>query len=220
MIPLDVALRVARKRVATAGAELILPDDLRRVAVVGLVAAGHSLQGTGITSDHVAQNVTITLPGLPGVASDALRLIPVVGPALASLGRANGRSAIYLSPAAMRSGEDLLATVEHELGHVGMIAAGGLVYCGVYLLVPEARAGGEAPCYGASMAVDVACGMPLAVAASRAKYSLEGYGLDPDATALAHAIIDSAAASIAATGDCGGAVAELRADLLLEGVAL
>ena len=69
MIPLDVALRVARKRVTAAGAELILPDDLRRVVVVGLVAAAHALQGTTVLSGDVRERVTVTLPGVPGVAS-------------------------------------------------------------------------------------------------------------------------------------------------------
>lgn len=219
-IPLDVALRVARKRVAAAGAELILPDDLRRVAIVGLVAAAHAIQGTGVLSDHVRNGVTITLPGMPGAAADALALIPVVGSALATLATANGRTAIYLSPAAMADGVSLLATVEHELGHVGAIAAGGLVWCGLYLLSPEARAAGEGPCYGAGVAVRVACGASIGQAVADALASLDSYGLDAPAKALASAIVDGAAATIAATGDLGGVVAEVRADLAAEGVAL
>lgn len=210
MIPLDVALRVARARVADAGAELILPDDPRRIAIVGLVAAAHALQGTTVLSDEVRDGVTVTLPGLPGLAATVLGLIPVVGPTLAALGRANGRTAIYLSPAAMRDGVELLATVEHELGHVGAIAAGGIAWCGLYLLSAEARAAGEAPCYAAGVAVRVACGASLEQACADALASLERYGLDDDARALAGAMIASAAATIRATGDLGGVVRELR----------
>jgi hypothetical protein len=220
VIPLDVALRVARKRTAAAGAELVLPDDLRRVVVVGLVAAAHALQGTTVLSGDVRERVTVTLPGVPGVASTLLGMIPIVGPALASLGLAAGRTAIYLSPAAMRDGVELLATVEHELGHVGSIARGGLAYCGSYLLAPEVRAGGEAPCYGAGMAVRVACGEALADVVRDALASLEGYGLDSAGRALATGIIASAALTIRATGDYGGIVAELRAELAAEGVTL
>lgn len=212
MIPLDVALRVARKRVADAGAELILPDDPRRVVVVGLVAAAHALQGTTVLSGDVRERVTVTLPGVPGLAATALGMIPIVGPALSALALANGRTAIYLSPAAMRDGGELLATVEHELGHVGSIVKGGLAYCGAYLLAPEVRAGGEAPCYGAGMAVRVACGAVLEDVVRDALASLDGYGLDAAAKALATGIIASAALTIAATGDFGGIVAELRAE--------
>lgn len=219
-IPLDVAVRIARKRLSDAGAELILPDDPRRLAVVGLVAAGHALQRTGVTSEHVDQSVTVTLPGAPGAVADGLALVPVVGRYLAAIGRGNGRTAVYLSRAAMADGVTLLATVEHELGHVGTIAAGGLVWCGVYLLVPEARAAGEAPCYGAGMAVRVACGASLTDVAAEAKRSLGSYGLDAPARALADAMVDGVAATIAATGDCGGVVAELRPMLAAEGVTL
>lgn len=219
-IPLDVALRVIRRRAAAAGVELILPGDPRRDAIVALVALGHSVQGTGVTRAHVADSVTVTLPGVPGAAAALLSLIPFVGPALAALAAANGRTSVCLSPAALASGVDALATYLHEEGHVGSIAKGGLIYCGAYLLAPEVRAGGEAPCYGAGMAVRVACGVPVAEAAADALRSLDGYGLDDDARALVHGVVASAAATIAATGDFGGIVAELRGELAAEGVVL
>lgn len=107
----------------------------------------------------------------------------------------------------------------HAIGDVVSIAAGGLVWCGVYALSPEARAGGEAPCYGAGMAVDVADGKPVDDAARDALVSLGSYGLDADASALAASIIASARETIRATGDFGGIVAEVRAELAKEGVA-
>lgn len=217
MIPLDVALRIIHRRAAAAGVEVILPGDLRREAIVALVALGHSVQGTGTTRAHVDANVTVTLPGVPGIAATALSLIPFVGPALSALALANGRTSVCLSPAALASGEDALATWWHEEGHCGSIARGGLIYCGAYLLAPEVRAGGEAPCYGNGMAVRVATGADVDDAARQALASLESYGLDDDARALARGIVASAAETIRATGDHGGVVAELRAELAAEG---
>jgi hypothetical protein len=218
VIALDVALRIIRRRAAAAGVELILPGDPRREAIVSLVALGHSIQRTGVLRARVADGVTITLPGVPGPAAALLALIPYVGPALAALAMANGRTSVAMSPAALATGGQALATWWHEEGHVGSIARGGLLYCGAYLLAPEVRAGGEAPCYGAGIAVRVACGAPLDGAVRDALDSLEGYGLDVAAKSLASGIIASAAHTIRATGDYGGVVAELRAELAAEGV--
>lgn len=217
----DVALRILQRRCDRAGVELILPDDPRRLAVVGLVAAAHKIQGSGVTFDHVREGVTITLPGVPGVASTLLGLIPVVGTALGALGAANGRTSVYLSPAAMADGVGLLATIMHELGHAGDIKRGGLGWCLAYLVAPEVRAGGEAPCYGTGMAVrHVVGGEGLDALAAEALASLGSYGLDADALALARGIVASAVETIRATGDHGGVVAELRAELAIEGVLL
>ena len=218
MIALDVALRIIRRRAAAAGVELILPGDPRREAIVALVALGHSIQRTGVLRARVSDGVTTTLPGVPGPAAALLALIPYVGPALAALALANGRTSVCLSPAALATGGQALTTWWHEEGHVGSIVRGGLLYCGAYLLAPEVRAGGEAPCYGAGIAVRVACGASLDSAVRDALDSLEGYGLDAAAKALASGIIASAAHTIRATGDYGGVVAELRAELAVEGV--
>ena len=220
MIAPDLALRIIRRRAAAAGVELILPGDPRREAIVSLVALGHSVQGTGVARAHVSDGVTITLPGVPGPAAALLGLIPYVGPALAALAQANGRTSVCMSPAALATGEQALATWWHEEGHCGSIARGGLLYCGAYLLAPEVRAGGEAPCFGSGMAVRVACGVSLGQAQADALSSLGSYGLDVAARDLARGIIASAAATIAATGDYGGVVAELRAELAAEGVSL
>lgn len=216
----DLALRIIRRRAAAAGVELILPGDPRREAIVSLVALGHSVQGTGVTRAHVSDGVTITLPGVPGPAAALLGLIPYVGPALAALAQANGRTSVCMSPAALATGDQALATWWHEEGHCGSIARGGLLYCGAYLLAPEVRAGGEAPCFGSGMAVRVTCGVSVDVAAADALRSLGSYGLDTEARDLARGIIASAAATISATGDYGGVVAELRAELAAEGYSL
>jgi len=216
-IPVDLALRIIRRRAAAAGVDLILPGDPRRDAIVSLVALGHSVQGTGVTRAHVAEGVTVTLPGVPGPAAVLLAAIPYVGGALSALAQAAGRTSVCLSPAALATGEGALATWWHEEGHCGSIARGGLIYCGAYLLAPEVRAGGEAPCYGNGMAVRVATGADVDDAARQALASLESYGLDDDARALARGIVASAAETIRATGDHGGVVAELRAELAAEG---
>ncbi len=218
-IPVPTALRIVQKRCARAGVDLILPDDPRRLAVVSLVALAHRVQRTGVTYEHVRDGVTLTLPGIPSAASTVLALVPTVGPELVAIARANGRTAVYLSPAAMATGAGLLSTVEHELGHAGTIAHGGLPWCLAYLVADEARAAGEAPCYGAGMAVLCALGADVDEVAASAKRSLGSYGLGADALKTAHAIIDSAAASIRA-GDFGGVEIELRAELASEGVVL
>jgi len=215
----DLALRIIARRAARFGVGYVLPDDVRRLAVVALVALGHHVQGTGVTYEHVRDGVTLTLPGIPTTAGLLLAKVPVVGAQLETLARQEGRTTVYLSPAAMADGAGLLATWFHEEGHCGAIAAGGLPYCLTYLLAPELRAAGEAPCYGAGMAVAVALGAPLADVVAQAKLSLDAYGLGVEPYALACGLIDDAARSIAA-GDFGGIEAELRAELAAEGVSL
>lgn len=220
-IPIETALRIARRVCDRYNIALILPGDPRRDAVVELVAKGHQVRGTGVTREHLAESVTVTLPGIPGPASYLLGLIPVVGKALQALGESNGRTAIYLSPAAMETGARLLETLWHELGHVGSIAAGGLSWCLAFLLAAEVRGGAEGPCYGTTVALRWALeGIPIEEAAADALASLEGYGLDDAAMRLVRGIIASAVATILATGDHGGVVAELRAELAAEGIDL
>jgi hypothetical protein len=218
-VPLSVALRIVHRRAARFNVGVVLPDDVRRLGVVALVALSHRVQGTSVTYDHVRDGVTLTLPGVPGVAGELLSRVPVVGGELESIARQEGRTTVYLAPAVMRDGGTLLGTWWHEEGHVGDIVAGGLPYCLAYLIAPELRAAGEAPCYGAGMAVAVALGADVDEAAEQARASLDHYGLDDKSRALARAIIASAAETIRQTGDFGGVVAELRAELALEGLA-
>jgi hypothetical protein len=217
-IPAPVALRIARKLCDRHGVELILPDDPRRLALVVLVAQAHRIQGTGVTYDRVRDGVTTTLPGVPSAASSLLSLVPAIGPELAQIARTNGRPAIYPSPEAMADGARFLATMWHELGHVGTIRHGGLAWCLAYLVADEARAAGEAPCFGAALSAAVAMGADVDTEAARAKDSLTRYGLGAEALATAHALIDSARESVRA-GDFGGVQDEVRAELAAEGIA-
>lgn len=220
-VPFEKALKIAQRRCAAADVELVLPSDPRRDVVVTLVNLAHKIQKTGVKPDHVAQSVTMTLPGVPGPALGLIALIPHVGIALAGFAAANGRTAIYLSPAAMADAVQLLATVEHELGHAGMIAVGGLPFCIAYLLAAEARGATEAPCYGAGMVVLVGLGgMHPDEAEANALRSIEHYGLDREALILARAMIQDAAETIRSTGDFGGILAELYRELAEENIVL
>ncbi len=220
MISINTALGVVARRAAKYNFGYVLPDDVRRLGVVALVSLAHKVQGTGVTYEHVRDAVTITLPGVPTFAGQLLSRVPVVGTELESIARQEGRTTVYLSAFSLLSGEELLATWFHEEGHVGSIVRGGAPYCLSYLLVPELRAAGEAPCYGASMAILAAFGRDLDQLVKNAKLSLDGYGLNDPNRSLAFAMVDSAAATIRRTGDFGGIVAELRQELALEGATL
>lgn len=215
----DIALKIARRLCDRAGVALILPTDLRRKAVIELVILARDAVGD-VDAKAVRDGTTVTLPGAPGAALALLALVPVVGPALVALSSELGRTAIYLSPAATRDGALLLRTLWHELGHVGSIERGGLGWCFAYLIAAEVRAGGEAPCYGAGMAVAVVLGADVDQVADEAKRSLEGYALDAPGKTLAHGLIDSNRATLRATGDLGGIRAEVVAELAAEGIAV
>jgi hypothetical protein len=218
-LTLPIALKIAQRLCDRAGVTLVMPDDLRRRAIIELVILARRTTGD-VDGDAVRQGTTVTLPGAPGPALVALALIPVVGPALAALASPLGRTAIYLSPSAASDAHRLLRVIWHELGHVGSIAKGGLGWCFAYLIAAEVRAGGEAPCYGAGMAIAVSLGADVDQVAADALASLEHYGLDADGMQLARGLIASARETIRETGDLGGVVAELRAELAVEGITL
>lgn len=215
---LSAAQRVVQRLCADADARLVYPDTPERLAVVAAVALAHRVDGTGVGYDHIANGVTVTLPGIPSAAGTLLAQIPTVGAELERLADSGGRTTIYLAPAAMMDAVTLVATVKHELVHRGQIARGGIPHCLAYLLAPELRAASEAPCYGAGIAVRVAFGQGLAWAVASAKASLDGYGLPATELEFARSLIDGAAATIAATGDLGGVVAELEAAMREEGL--
>lgn len=221
-IPLDVATRVVERLCREANCDLVLPGSPRREAVVYGLAAAHALTGDGWSVDHARQYVTTTLPG-PGAALDLLGLVPVVGPVILAVAKPLDRTAIYLAPEALRDGVTLYKTIRHELGHVGDIARGGLPWCAAYGILPEARAGGEAPCYGHGIALDVFFnGTSPYDAANRARASLANYwdASEQGATDLAHDIIGSWEFSLRRGGDPGGVIAEARRDFAAEGLVL
>lgn len=213
---LEQARAAAQRMCDAAGVTLLHPDHPLRDVIVAGVALASRLGGRSAWSrDHVAEYVSVTLPGA-GPALAALAAVPVVGPILAAAVAAVGadRTVISLSPAVWSDPLRLLETVRHELGHAGQIARGGLPWCIAYLVGAEARAAGEAPCYAAGMAVRVRLGgESTAAAAESAMRSLQGYGLDAEALALAAGIIASARATLDAGEDLGGVVLEVVAAL-------
>ena len=217
-IPLDVALRAVRAEAAAADVELLLPGSAGREAILLGLGAVHALSGDGWDLAYAREHVSTTLPGAGSAALAALALIPVAGPILAGLASAFKRTTVSLSPAALADGLTLMATWRHEVGHVGAIKRGGLMWCIAYGIVPEVRAGAEAPCYGADIAHAVHLGgadidgITAAVLAS-----LEHYGLDEPALRLARGIVRSNAESVRRGADPGDQVADTRASLRAAG---
>lgn len=198
--------------------QLFWPGDPVREAVLYAMAAVHKLSGSGWSLEHARENVSVTLPGAGSPALDLLEQIPYAGSFLKLAAARVEHPFICFSPAAARDGVALMATMSHEMGHVGSIRAGGLGWCIAYGLVPEARAAGEAPCYGAGMAVYHRLGgHPTATLVGLFMKALEGYGLDEDAKKLAHGILLSNAASLDAGADPGGVAAEAVAALTAAG---
>lgn len=217
-IPVTAALNIAKRLCDKAGVELVLPDDPRRYVVVGFVALAHKTKKTGVTLKHVHENVTVTLPGVPGLASGLLKLVPGVGDLLAKFAEKQGKTCIFLSPNAMASGVSILRTIFHELGHAGDIKRGGLGWCLAYLIAAEVRAGGETPCFSAAMAVGHFFGLVLEAMAAEARRSLLSYGLDEDAMFLVDGLLAQAVVSIKDDPDFGGIITGLKAELVTEGL--
>ena len=225
MKPLDIptARAIAARLVAARGAILIPSTDPRRTALVYALGAVHALSGSGWDVAAARERVTVTLPAVGTPLAALLALIPGVGGLLADVARTQDRTAIYLSPAAESDPVVLLATIAHELGHVDQIHTGGLAWCAAYGLVPEVRAGAEAPCYGQ----DVAVLWPLSLAQTiytspailcdQARASLAGYGLDAESMALASGILDVTQRTLEHGGELPGPCADVLAALRAEG---
>ena len=219
---IDEARAAAQRLCDSAGVTLLPPDHLLRPVIVHAVAAASAVgAGSAWDSAHVRDRVSVTLPGA-GAALGLLRALPSlggipVGRLLAGLGEVAGLGRDAVVSIAAETWDDpigLLATVQHELGHVGQIRAGGLPWCLLLLLSSEVRAAAEAPCYGASMAVLVRLGgWSTAAAAEGAMRSLSGYGLDADGLALAAQMVASHRATLDAGEDLGGVVLEVVAAL-------
>ncbi len=214
MNPVDpaTALRIAHARAERFGYELVLPGDPRRDAVIYGLAAVHALSGSGWSLDHARERVCVTLPGLGSVALALLAAVPYVGPLLAAAGATVERPQVYLSPAALSDGPVLLGTIRHEEGHVGQIRVGGLPWCLAYGIVGEARAGAEAPCYGADLIVRAKLGESPPRLYDGALESLRAYGLGDD-LALAEQLLRSTLAGLEAGADPGGIGAEMADEL-------
>lgn len=218
MIPVDVALRIAKRRAETLGYELVLPDSPYRQAVVHGLAAVHELTGSGWDLEHARQFTSVTLPGL-GPAVDLLAQVPAVGGILEAVSARLRRTSVFLSPAAVSDGLSLLATLAHEEGHVGDIERGGVFWCIAYGVINEVRAGAECPCMGAGMALRHGLGgVDVDTLEANAVASLSAYGLAGEQ--LAHGIIRSNAMSLRLGADPGGIIAEFRASLAREGIVL
>lgn len=208
--------RRAVEHLATqAGATLILPDDPRRVVIVAAVWAASSLGGSSWSHADVSERVSVTLPGVGTPGLDILRALPTVGPLLAAAVAPFASAAVVcLSPAAWNDPRQVCLTGIHELSHVGGIKRGGIPMCLGYLGFPELRAAGEAPCYGAGMAVDVRFfGASVADAGRRARASMAGYALDDKARALYDRMIVSAERSLEAGDDFGGVTRDMASAL-------
>lgn len=220
--PLDLPLArtIAARLVAARGAELVPSTDPRRTALVYALAAVHSLSGSGWDVDHARQQVTVTLPAVGVPLASLLALIPGVGHLLAQIAGTQDKTTIYLSPAAESDPVLLLATVAHELGHVDQIARGGLAWCAAYGLVPEVRAGAEAPCYGQDVAVmhalDPETDTDLHL--RDALESLRSYGLDDASIVLARGILNVVQGTLDHGGELPGPCADVIAALRTEGV--
>lgn len=209
--------RAASQRLCdAAGVTLLAPDHILRPLVVEGVALASKVGGGAWSRDDVARRVSVTLPAA-GAALSLLRNAPTVGPILATIGEAAGLGkdvVVSISPQTWGNPLGLLSTVAHELGHAGGIRKGKLLGCLALLISKEARAAGEAPCYAASMAVEVRLGGRSAQSAyESAMHSLKGYALDADATKLAAGILASARATLDAGEDLGGVVLEVVAAL-------
>ena len=217
---IEQARAAAQRLCDIAGVTLLRPDSLLRPLIVEGVALASKVGGGAWTRADVADRVSVTLPAA-GSALSILRNVPTVGPILATLGETAGLGkdvVVSISPQTWASPIDLLATIQHELGHAGGIRRGKLLGCLALLVSKEARAAGEAPCYGASMAVLHSIGgwSPQA-AYERAMHALGGYALDADAMALASGILRSAQATLDAGEDLGGVVMEVVTALRAEG---
>lgn len=219
-ITVDLARAAAQRLCSLAGVTLLTPDHALRDVIVSGVAAASRLGGGSWSRDEIAERVSVTLPGA-GPALTLLRAVPVAGGLLAAAGEAAGLgrdAVISIAPATWNYPVHLLATIQHELAHVGQLRRGGIPSCLAYLVSREARAAAEAPCYGASMAVLVRLGgWSTESAADSVMHSIEQYGLDADAMRLASGIVASTKATLDAGEDLGGVVAEVVATLEAEG---
>jgi hypothetical protein len=217
-ITLDLAWSIADKLAAKRGAVVARPKDVKREAVLMLLAAAHKLNLGGWDLAHAQKYVSVTLPGVPSLAADALGMIPYIGSALYEVAADLRQTTIYLSPAACETGKDLCDAIAHELGHADQIKRGGLMWCAGYGIVPEMRVMAEAPCYDQSIIVRHAIegGDPHALC-DGALVSLQGYGLGDDEMADARAVLGIVERTLAVGGSFRGPCQEVLDELRAAG---
>lgn len=209
-ISIDIAKAAVIKHAADNDFSVIFSDDPRRSAVIDVMAAVHKILNTGFDLETARQRVSVTLPGA-GVAELLLQQIPVVGQILHFFAKDLAKPTIFYSPAAMSSGKSLISSHMHEIGHIGSIRKGGLLWCACYGLLDVVRAAGEAPCYGADIAIDHAfADKPLDQAESDANASLSSYGLSQSEFVFAKAMVHSNIVTLRHGGDPGGVIVDAR----------
>lgn len=216
-ITLDQAKAAANFLVKDAGADIIWPDNPIRQAVVFGLAAVNAIKGSGWNLAVAQQYVSVTLPGV-GAAQSLLGQVPYIGGLLVSLTSSLVHPTIFLSPAAASDPIQLLATIMHELGHVGQIRKGGPLWCLDYGVTGEVRAIAEAPCYATTMDILVYIGGVNPNDAEGVVLSaLQSYGITGPDMDLAHAIILSNTESLLAGADPGEAALTVKSALIATG---
>lgn len=222
-IDTGLALRAARTLTDAANVDLVLPGDPRREAVVLGLGALHRLSGRGWNVDQAQQEVCVTLPAV-GEALELLAVIPVVGSIFKIIAGTQRRTTIYLSPSVVAEGRGgtVMGVTQHELGHAGDIARGGLAWCLAYGLVPEVTMGAEAPCMGCDAAHMVAFdGMTADAACDDREATLRAYvGDDERALRLGRGLLAQVRASLRQGADPTGTVRESLAALAAVGMEL
>lgn len=215
----EIARKAAHKLCEDADVELVEPHDLRRSMVAHLIALVYLIAGKGSWSfADITERVTFTLPGVgSSLALTALRAVPSFGEFLATFAEKfiGKRAAIFPAPElwAAEDGGRLLGTIQHELGHVGDVTHGGLLWCVAYLLVDEVRGAAER-CYGTNLAHAVKLsGQDLDAVAAAVRGRIAGYGLSDEGRRFLNELLDAHVASLRVGTDPTGTVQESLAAL-------
>lgn len=221
-LDLDAARAIASDLCRARGVDLVYPeaDDWRREAILRALAFGHTVGLGGWDLDTARERVSVTMPALGIPLAALLAALPAIGPALAAVADSMERTTIYLSPTACADPVTLSAVIAHELGHSDQIAAGGLAWCVAYGLVPEVRAGAEAPCYAQDCAVIHALrGDSPQALMDGALERLLSYGLGGDETMeLARGVLNVMRRTLEHGGELGGPSHDVLEALRARGV--